>query len=570
MHTLAGQYSYGYDLAGHMNSLSTPNDGVSGWGYQDNGWLQTQTLGNGVTTTYAWNQRGFLTDLQSAPSGQGIASEFGNILSDAVGNRTSLQATVNGVAGFSGALTYGYQAPSGSLDQLTGEQSMRGSGYNFAYTPDPAGNLQAIRGASGIQYDGDNQISNLATVHYDLAGNPTTYLAPNNQPATLTFDAENRLTSWTQGTSTVTFGYTGDGLRAWKQVGSSTSSRIYYLYDGSQPVAELNYNGTVLNATNTFGANGLLSRNVGGTSRFYTFGPQGDVCQRFGSSANLLSTDEYDAFGMLQGTTQTGAADVYGFGAQWGYQTDPETGLLLLTNRYYDPGLGRFLNRDPLGQTAGANLYGYVGNNPTSFADPSGLFSKEDAFVTGFGILGGIGGAWACLGNPICIAAGAALGAATAHYELHHDVGAALDTGAQAAALAGSLGCLNTFLPEESGELPIHPLYDRFYVQASELTNEENVEGLHPINPEQLYGSEAVGHAGVANLSNEELTVFGGPQGNDPITGFRSYPSSGADYSKPGPVINVLGGHHRVYEIGQRVLGGTLSPDTLVEFQVGR
>jgi RHS repeat-associated protein len=326
--------------------------------------------------------------------------------------------------------------------------------YDFPCTPDDPDKLQAIPSEGTVRYDGDNQISNLSSVHYDLAGNPAAYPA-GSSAATLTFDAENRMTSWSEQSGTaVSFGYNGDGLRAWKQVGTSTSARIYYLYDGSQPVAELNYNGTVLNATNAFGANGLLSRNAGGASTFYTFGPQGEVCQRFGSSANLLSTDEYDAFGMLQATTQTGAGDVFGFGAQSGYQTDQETGLLLLTNRYYDPGLARFLTRDPLGQAGGANLYGYVGNNPTSFADPLGLFSQEDAFVAGFGILGGIGGAWACLGNPLCIAGGAALGAATARYELGHDVGAAVDTGAQAAALAGSLGCLSTF-PPGGGQLSL-------------------------------------------------------------------------------------------------------------------
>jgi hypothetical protein len=125
----------------------------------------------------------------------------------------------------------------------------------------------------------------------------------------------------------------------------------------------LDSTGTVLRAANTFGANGLLSRNVGGTSTFYTFDPQGSVCQRFGSGSNpaLLSTDEYDAFGARQATTQTGAGDVFAFGAQWGYQTDPETGLLLLTNRYYDPGLA------PPGRV---NPYRCVPNSPASFADP--------------------------------------------------------------------------------------------------------------------------------------------------------------------------------------------------------
>lgn len=40
----------------------------------------------------------------------------------------------------------------------------------------------------------------------------------------------------------------------------------------------------------------------------------------------------------------------------------------------YDPTVGRFLSRDPIGYAAGdANLYAYVGHGPTSYVDPSGL-----------------------------------------------------------------------------------------------------------------------------------------------------------------------------------------------------
>lgn len=39
----------------------------------------------------------------------------------------------------------------------------------------------------------------------------------------------------------------------------------------------------------------------------------------------------------------------------------------------YDPTIGRWLSRDPIGEEGGVNLYRYVSNNPVKFIDPFGL-----------------------------------------------------------------------------------------------------------------------------------------------------------------------------------------------------
>lgn len=39
---------------------------------------------------------------------------------------------------------------------------------------------------------------------------------------------------------------------------------------------------------------------------------------------------------------------------------------------YYDPGTQRWLNRDPIGERGGINLYGYCGNSPVIYGDPYG------------------------------------------------------------------------------------------------------------------------------------------------------------------------------------------------------
>jgi RHS repeat-associated protein len=70
--------------------------------------------------------------------------------------------------------------------------------------------------------------------------------------------------------------------------------------------------------------------------------------------------------------TQTGTlSQPYTYtGREW----DKETGLYYYRARYYDPMVGRFISKDPIGFAGGdVNLYGYVQNNPVNWIDPFGL-----------------------------------------------------------------------------------------------------------------------------------------------------------------------------------------------------
>src|SRR6185312_721271 len=71
----------------------------------------------------------------------------------------------------------------------------------------------------------------------------------------------------------------------------------------------------------------------------------------------------------VSGTTPT---DPFGFGGQWGYYRDNETGDYLCGLRYYDVATGRWMNRDPIGQGGGVNLYGYADGDPVDDDDPVG------------------------------------------------------------------------------------------------------------------------------------------------------------------------------------------------------
>ena len=358
MSTPAGSFSYSYDAVGRMTGLSNPFSEASSWGYQDNNWLSFQG-DTGIATYLNHTARGELhaaTNVLTRGNGYAVF----NSTRDGVGNATTVNANLTSAPATYTGYTYNQYD---TRNQLTQEQSQRAGGYTntFGYdggTVTGAGDPTTFRGATRT-FNADNQD---AAGTYDGNGNPAA-----NSGQVLAFDPESRLTRYG---NRLACGYTGEGLRAWKQ---GSSGRTYFLYDGSEPVCELDSTGAVT-ATNTFGVNGLLSRHTGAGSAFYACDLSGNVAQRATASGVSLSADQYDAFGARQSTSTS--ADVFGFAGQWGGYTDAETGLVLMTHRYYDPNAGRFITRDPIGYNGGINLYAYTENNPVVGGDPTGL-SRE-------------------------------------------------------------------------------------------------------------------------------------------------------------------------------------------------
>ena len=358
MTTPAGNFGYSYNAGGRPASMTNPFSETTSWAYQNNNWLATQTLANGLVATYTHNALGQVTQLLNQ-IGSTTISDFNSIAYDGVGNRTSVTANVPGATSLSGTTGYAYD----SKDQITQETSTRNGGFtdNFGY--DSAGNPTNFKGVTKV-YNSNNQQTGTGFV-YDGNGNPTTYSSTG-----LTFDPENRMTAYG---SALTAAYSSDGLRAWKQ---NASGRTYFLYDGIVPVVEIDSTGAVT-ATNTFGASGLVSRREGSASFFYSFDSEGNLAERSDGSGNVLSDHLFSAHGSLLAGI---LVDPFGYKAQVGYDTDNETGLQLLTHRYYDPPAGRFLTRDPISYKGGNNLYAYVTNNPTNGSDPTGLknlFSQD-------------------------------------------------------------------------------------------------------------------------------------------------------------------------------------------------
>ncbi len=82
---------------------------------------------------------------------------------------------------------------------------------------------------------------------------------------------------------------------------------------------------------------------------------------------NVLTRYEYDVFGAIR--NETGTSD--NTRKLTGKEFDADSNLYYCAARYYDPYIGRFTQRNPIGD--GVNWYAYTRNNPLKFVDPTGL-----------------------------------------------------------------------------------------------------------------------------------------------------------------------------------------------------
>jgi RHS repeat-associated protein len=114
-------------------------------------------------------------------------------------------------------------------------------------------------------------------------------------------------------------------------------------------------------------AQGLIT---GRAPYYYVKDRLGSVTQLITGSGSIAVQYAYDPYGNQSLISGTGVSDV-GYA---GYFSHAASGLGFTVHRAYDPGHARWLNRDPIGEGGGINLYAYVTGNPISLADPSGLY----------------------------------------------------------------------------------------------------------------------------------------------------------------------------------------------------
>lgn len=119
-----------------------------------------------------------------------------------------------------------------------------------------------------------------------------------------------------------------------------------------------------LKASLTFLIMAFVTTGYAGTVTYIYTDPQGTPLAEADAQGNVTSTFEYKPYG-IQVLGVASAKIGY-----TGHVNDPETSLVYMQARYYDPVIGRFISVDAI--KSNLNKYAYANNSPMVFIDPDG------------------------------------------------------------------------------------------------------------------------------------------------------------------------------------------------------
>lgn len=350
--------SYDYDKNGNLASLTYPDSKQVIYEYDDADRLITVTDWLSNVTSYVYDQAGNLITTIS-PDNSIIMHEYDNAY-----RLTSLldfksDASVNAIFKY-------------TLDKLGNRTAI-----NFYQ---PLNMISSLQGTS-YTYNNDNRLLTAGSTSYSYDNNGN--LITKSQGINVTnysWDFDNMLTRVVVEGDTYRYKYDGLGNKITKIV-NSVETR--YVVDPrgtlSKVLAETNSTGNIT-VYYVYGL-GLISKvTPSSQAYYYHYDGIGSTIAITDSNGNIVNKYAYDAFGKVVSQTET-IPNPFKYVGRFGVMDDGN-GLLYMRARYYDPDMGRFVNKDPIGLLGGMNNYLYVGNNPLKFIDPLGLRDWKDAAFT--------------------------------------------------------------------------------------------------------------------------------------------------------------------------------------------
>lgn len=326
---------YGYDLAGHITSMTYPGGEQITYTFDDAGRMKTATnVPLALTTTYTYHPTSGL--LQSAVRSNGLRTEYSynnmgrlnrikhiktagtltlgdyNYTLNPTGNATELVITLP-----TGVKRESYQYD--GLDRLEKVTYSTGAGTDpnakiVTYTYSGAGNRLTEKIETGgilqklwtYTYGSENRLlfiknhtgTEVRRYVYDTAGNRLQKITPEGTTF-YAYDERNLLTSVRTATDTISYTYNGIGHRVGKSHNGITTR---FIIDSNRPIYETvqERSPTTITESFTYGLDRLLRKPTTATAQFYLHDRLGSVRLLADPAANVTDTIGYDAFGAQQ------------------------------------------------------------------------------------------------------------------------------------------------------------------------------------------------------------------------------------------------------------------------------
>jgi len=455
--TMYSSTQYEYDAEMRIAQVKESGNLTATYTYDANGNKVSETLANGVVSTYSYNGCNKVTKLVTKSGNSDISSyEYSYYLdgSDACKVRNEngtiettsydydglKRLTRESISNGKTADTYSYE-----YDDYGNRSKMVANGseeYETVYDYTVNGKYTALLQketktveetsnatiSDGLAISPTDLITSTAAdakteetaYSYDANGNQITKTAE-SKTETNTYDGLNQLIGFTDGETTASYKYNADGLRTSKTVDGKT---INHIWDGNkQIVVDMDdsdwYSAEVyVRGTNLLAKFSKQSGNVKTNYQYYTQNAHGDVVNLTDAQGAITKSYKYDAFGVEQNIDDADS-NVFRYCGEY---YDSESGTIYLRARYYDPTIGRFISRDSVtGENTdplSLNLYTYCHNNPIIGTDPSGHIPRwlknTLKVAAGVAVIGGLAVATAVTGGAAAVVAGAALSGAIA------------------------------------------------------------------------------------------------------------------------------------------------------------
>ncbi|WP_197454749.1 RHS repeat domain-containing protein [Stieleria varia] len=374
-----------YTDRGQLATIALGSTTIDTRTYDDGGRMLTSVYNNGVSETRTYNVDNTLASISYS------GAAIGNYTYGWDDNKNKTSESITGT--MSG---YGFSVGTSGYDDEDRLVNWERADTNL----DQSWNLSLVGDWNSITENGSSQSRTHGPTHeiltvasqaveHDAKGNQTeipAVLRPGTDPLKMKWDFENKLIGAdidNDSTDDITYQFDALGRRVGRDDGTTA---MVYVQSGQQTIADYTSGTAATSPTYTYLYASYIDEPVlrtgGSGNRYFHRNQQYSITALTDTSGTIQERYAYSAYGMLSifdgsGTARTSTAEGNRY-TYTGREYDESMDVYHYRARMYDPVVGRFCSRDPIGRLLQAlAAYLYTDDMPLVYVDADGR-SPED------------------------------------------------------------------------------------------------------------------------------------------------------------------------------------------------